>query len=74
MALFTKIVHYSFDLALLSGFLAGVKRNTGLTPKLDFLDSQPELRKIGDRYLNFGEWLLDSSAATMSSSEYFVRK
>ncbi|ODQ81000.1 hypothetical protein BABINDRAFT_6853 [Babjeviella inositovora NRRL Y-12698] len=73
MSGFLKLIHYSFDLALASAFLAGVKRNTGLAPKTD-LFGDGEVQKYTQKYLGFGEWVYDASVGIFSSSEYFVRK
>ncbi|KAJ2493828.1 hypothetical protein IWW37_000214 [Coemansia sp. RSA 2050] len=35
MAMFGRLIHYGIDLVLISTALAGIRRSTGLTPKLD---------------------------------------
>ncbi|CAI4380413.1 BCN_G0026970.mRNA.1.CDS.1 [Saccharomyces cerevisiae] len=61
------------NLVLVSTCLAGIKRNTGLTPKLETLDNQT-MRNYMKRYLNLGESVYDYSVATCGSSTYFARK
>lgn len=68
-----KIAHYSFDAILFSAFLAGVKRSTGLTFQTEKIESK-DVRSAIDKYLNFGEWVMDQSIAVMGSSSYFERK
>jgi len=70
-----RITHYAFDAVLLSAFLAGIKRSTGLTPSLksDQVSSSPEVRKWLDKYLGVGEWVMDQSVAVMGSSAWFAR-
>ncbi|ODV60433.1 DUF1748 domain-containing protein, partial [Ascoidea rubescens DSM 1968] len=72
MAFLGKALHYSIDLVLISTCLAGIKRTTGLTPKLDLVENK-EIREYSQKYLNVGESVLDSSVGIMSSSSYFVR-
>ncbi|KAK9472548.1 DUF1748-domain-containing protein [Dipodascopsis tothii] len=68
-----KIVHYGVDLMLVSAVLAGVKRSTGLQFKADSIEST-DVRTAVVRYLDVGEWLLDTGVAFMSTSTYFERK
>jgi len=71
-----RLTHYAFDAVLLSAFLAGVKRSTGLTPsfKPDSLTESKELKTWVEKYLGVGEWVMDQSVAIMGSSSYFERK
>ncbi|KAF2476497.1 DUF1748-domain-containing protein [Lindgomyces ingoldianus] len=71
-----RVAHYAFDAVLLSAFLAGVRRSTGLTPsvKSETLTETPGLKKWIDNYLWVGEWTMDQSVAVFSSSSYFERK
>ncbi|KAF2836948.1 DUF1748-domain-containing protein [Patellaria atrata CBS 101060] len=71
-----RLTHYAFDAVLLSCFLAGVKRSTGLTPSLkqDAFNERSELKRWVDNYLWVGEVVMDQSVALMSSSGYFERK
>jgi len=71
-----RITHYAFDAILISAFLAGVKRSTGLTPsfKTDKIAESKELKNWVDKYLGVGEWVMDQSVAVMGSSSWFERK
>ncbi|KAK4943130.1 hypothetical protein LTR66_014637 [Elasticomyces elasticus] len=71
-----RLTHYAFDAVLISAFLAGVKRSTGLTPSLrqDRLADSDSVRKWFDNYLWLGELVMDQSVAIMSSSGYFERR
>jgi len=71
-----RLTHLAFDAVLVSAFLAGVRRSTGLTPsvKRDPKDPPTELRKWFDNYLWVGEAVMDHSIAFMSTSSYFERK
>ncbi|CCH62829.1 hypothetical protein TBLA_0I01710 [Henningerozyma blattae CBS 6284] len=73
MPMFGKIVHISADLLLVSACLAGIRRNTGLTPKLESIED-PTIRKYFGKYLNYGESIYDYTVATCGSSSYFSRK
>ncbi|CAK9439192.1 uncharacterized protein LODBEIA_P34160 [Lodderomyces beijingensis] len=68
-----KITHIGIDLVLISGFLAGVKRATGIQPNLDLIENK-DVRYYTGKYLGLGESVLDSSAAFLGSSGYFTRK
>ncbi|KAK9451623.1 uncharacterized protein V1518DRAFT_409057 [Limtongia smithiae] len=68
-----RIIHYSVDLVLVSAVLAGVKRSTGLAFKTDSIEST-DVRSAVTKYLDVGEWVLDTSVAFMNSSPYFIRK
>ncbi|KAF2440583.1 DUF1748-domain-containing protein [Karstenula rhodostoma CBS 690.94] len=71
-----KVAHYAFDAVLISAFLAGVRRSTGLTPsvKPDNFTETPGLKKWIDNYLWVGEWTMDQSVAVFGTSGYFERK
>ncbi|KAF9569458.1 DUF1748-domain-containing protein [Agrocybe pediades] len=49
-----KLVHLSIDAILISAFLAGVKRTTGLTPALSQVKNK-DVRSFLNSYLEFGE-------------------
>ncbi|KAA8905365.1 hypothetical protein FN846DRAFT_907485 [Sphaerosporella brunnea] len=68
-----KLAHYGFDAILISAFLAGVKRSTGITLKTEKIESK-DIRSAVDKYLNVGEWVMDQSIAFMGTSSYFERK
>ncbi|CAI6335940.1 unnamed protein product [Periconia digitata] len=59
---------------LVSAFLAGVRRSTGLTVNSERLTEAPSAKKWIDNYLWVGEVLMDQSVAAFSSSPYFERK
>lgn len=65
--------HISVDLVLVSTALAGIKRNTGLTPKSE-LAGNTEIQSYFNKYLDVGEYVFDSSVGIMNASGYFVRK
>ncbi|KZO93238.1 DUF1748-domain-containing protein [Calocera viscosa TUFC12733] len=49
-----KLFHYAFDAVLLSAFLAGVRRSTGLTPALALVPNK-DIRQLLRSYLELGE-------------------
>ena len=57
----------------MSAFLAGVKRNTGLTVDFDKIENK-EIQYYSGKYLDVGEKVFDYSAAWLASSDYFKRK
>jgi len=69
-----RLTHYAFDAVLISAFLAGIKRSTGLTVKTEKITDNKEAKKWVDSYLGVGEWVLDQSVAVMSASSWFERK
>ncbi|KAI9762772.1 MAG: hypothetical protein M4579_000124 [Chaenotheca gracillima] len=70
-----RLTHYAFDAVLISAFLAGIKRSTGLTPSLksDKISESKEVKKWVDNYLGMGEWIMDQSVAVLGSSGWFER-
>jgi len=73
MGLVGKVVHYSFDAILISTIVAGIRRSTGLTLRPNAVDS-PDMQSYVRRYLEVGEWVLDSSSNIMAASGYFERR
>ncbi|KNG47281.1 DUF1748-domain-containing protein [Stemphylium lycopersici] len=69
-----KVAHYAFDAVLISAFLAGVRRSTGLTVKPDTFSENPSAQKWFESYLWVGETVMDQSVAFFGSSSYFERK
>ncbi|KXL50285.1 hypothetical protein M433DRAFT_435594 [Acidomyces richmondensis BFW] len=69
-----RIAHITFDAVLISAFLAGVKRSTGLTLRSESLSDSPSVKKWVENYLWVGETIMDQSVALMSASSYFERK
>ncbi|KAI9896285.1 hypothetical protein N3K66_008457 [Trichothecium roseum] len=69
-----RLTHYAVDAVLLSAFLAGMKRSTGLTFKTDRVaGDNKEVSKWVDKYLGVGEWVMDQSVAIAGSSGFFER-
>ncbi|KAH6957998.1 hypothetical protein BKA56DRAFT_680865 [Ilyonectria sp. MPI-CAGE-AT-0026] len=71
-----RLTHYAFDAVLISAFLAGMKRSTGLTPSFKRDKVAGENKDLGgwiDKYLGVGEWVMDQSVAIAGSSGYFER-
>ncbi|KAK1830102.1 hypothetical protein QBC39DRAFT_117274 [Podospora conica] len=69
-----RLTHYAFDAVLLSAFLAGMKRSTGLTFKKEsVVGENKEMGKWVEKYLGVGEWVMDQSVAIASSSGWFER-
>jgi len=69
-----RLTHYAFDAVLISAFLAGMKRSTGLTFKKTTLTENPEVGTWIDKYLGLGEWVLDASVGLAGSSGWFEKK
>ncbi|EGS22268.1 uncharacterized protein CTHT_0017870 [Thermochaetoides thermophila DSM 1495] len=70
-----RLTHYAFDAVLLSAFLAGMKRSTGLTFKTERLAGEnKDLEKWVNKYLSVGEWVMDQSVALAGSSGWFERR
>ncbi|GME77968.1 unnamed protein product [Ambrosiozyma monospora] len=72
MSNLTKLIHVGADLALLAGFLSGVKKNTGLEPNVKLIN-QPTVEEYAQKYLSFGDYLYDYTVAYASTSSYFKR-
>ncbi|CAO0799056.1 unnamed protein product [Mucor circinelloides] len=68
-----RIAHFTADAVLLSAVLAGIKRNSGLEPATEKIENE-EIRKYVNKYLDIGEWVIDSSVVFMNNSSYFERK
>ncbi|KAL1297899.1 hypothetical protein AAFC00_006416 [Neodothiora populina] len=71
---FGRLTHYAFDAVLVSAFLAGVKRSTGLTINENKITENETAKSWIARYLAVGEIVMDQSVAIMSSSGFFERK
>ncbi|KAM5532701.1 hypothetical protein V8D89_013593 [Ganoderma adspersum] len=67
------LIHLGIDAALLSAFLAGIKRTTGLTPKLSDVPNK-DIRQLLRSYLEFGEYLFDFVVVICGRSSSFERK
>ncbi|EIM88385.1 DUF1748-domain-containing protein [Stereum hirsutum FP-91666 SS1] len=68
-----KLVHIGIDAIIISAFLAGVKRNTGLTPALHQVPNK-DIRQILRQYLEFGEYAFDFAVVIFGRSASFERK
>ncbi|KAF4619143.1 hypothetical protein D9613_005461 [Agrocybe pediades] len=68
-----KLVHLSIDAILISAFLAGVKRTTGLTPALSQVKNK-DVRSFLNSYLEFGEYAFDFAVVVFGRSSSFERK
>ncbi|PYI28645.1 DUF1748-domain-containing protein, partial [Aspergillus indologenus CBS 114.80] len=71
-----RLSHYAFDAVLISAFLAGIKRSTGLTPSLetDKITDNKDFKQWIDKYLGVGEWVMDQSVAVLGSTSWFERR
>ncbi|XMA11877.1 hypothetical protein WAI453_004668 [Rhynchosporium graminicola] len=71
-----RLTHYAFDAVLISAFLAGMRRSTGLTPsfKKESITENKDINVYIEKYLGVGEWVMDQSVAIAGSSGWFERK
>ncbi|KAF9649329.1 DUF1748-domain-containing protein, partial [Thelephora ganbajun] len=53
-----KLIHLGFDALLVTTILAGIKRTTGLTPKLSSVPNK-DVRNMLSSYLEIGEYAFD---------------
>ncbi|OLL25033.1 hypothetical protein NEOLI_000139 [Neolecta irregularis DAH-3] len=68
-----RVFHYGVDAVLVSALLASIKRSTGLQVKTETINNN-EIKRAMTRYLDVGEWVLNTSIAFMATSSYFERK
>jgi hypothetical protein len=71
---FGRLTHYAFDAVLISAFLAGIKRSTGLTLNSEKISDSKDIKKWVESYLGVGEWVMDQSVAVLGSTSYFERR
>ncbi|ETW84501.1 hypothetical protein HETIRDRAFT_473148 [Heterobasidion irregulare TC 32-1] len=71
--MFGTLIHLGIDALIVSAFLAGVKRNTGLTPALAQVPNK-DIRQILRTYLEFGEYLFDFAVVVFGRSTSFERR
>jgi len=71
--MFGKLFHLGVDAILISAFLAGVRRNTGLTPATSRVPNK-DVRQILRTYLEVGEYVFDFAVVFFGRSESFERK
>ncbi|KAI5481881.1 hypothetical protein MNV49_000158 [Pseudohyphozyma bogoriensis] len=55
---FGRLFHYTVDAFLISVVLAGIKRSTGLSPRVSNVGNK-DLRQLANTYLELGEWGMD---------------
>ncbi|KAK0467978.1 DUF1748-domain-containing protein [Desarmillaria tabescens] len=67
-----KLVHIGIDAIIISAFLAGVKRTTGLTPALGQVPNK-DIRQLLRSYLEMGEYTLDFAVVIFGRSSSFER-
>jgi len=67
------LVRLGFDAMLISAFLAGIKRTTGLTPALAQVPNK-DVRQLLKTYLEFGEYIFDFAVVIMGRSSSFERR
>jgi len=71
--MFGTLIHVGIDALIVSAFLAGVKRNTGLTPALHQVPNK-DLRQLLRSYLEIGEYIFDFAVVFFGRSSSFERK
>ncbi|KAI4524881.1 DUF1748-domain-containing protein [Schizophyllum commune] len=71
--MFGKLTHLAFDAILISAFLAGIKRTTGLTPALSQVPNK-DVRQILASFLETGEYVFDFAVVVLGRSKSFERK
>ncbi|KAI0334887.1 DUF1748-domain-containing protein [Cubamyces sp. BRFM 1775] len=67
------LIHWGIDAVLLSAFLAGIRRTTGLTPKLSDVPNK-DVRQLLRSYLEFGEYIFDFAVVIFGRSTSFERR
>ncbi|KAI9063436.1 DUF1748-domain-containing protein [Trametes sanguinea] len=67
------LIHWGIDAVLLSAFLAGIRRTTGLTPKLSDVPNK-DIRQLLRSYLEFGEYVFDFAVVIFGRSSSFERR
>ncbi|KAH9894149.1 DUF1748-domain-containing protein [Cubamyces lactineus] len=67
------LIHWGIDAVLLSAFLAGIRRTTGLTPKLSDVPNK-DVRQLLRSYLEFGEYVFDFAVVIFGRSTSFERR
>ncbi|KAF8313052.1 DUF1748-domain-containing protein [Clavulina sp. PMI_390] len=70
--MFGRLFHLGVDLVIISAFLAGVKRSTGLTPALQVIKNK-DIRKWVRNYLEMGEYTFDLAVVFLGRSASFER-
>lgn len=65
-------MHYAVDFTLFAGFLAGVKKHTGVTPNIGLI-GEPNVEYYAYKYLDYGDYVYDTTVDFMKSSKYCVK-
>jgi len=71
--MFGRLFHLGVDALLISAFLAGIKRSTGLTPALARVRNKDVRHLIGS-YLEMGEYAFDFAVVFLGRSSSFERQ
>ncbi|KZW03885.1 DUF1748-domain-containing protein [Exidia glandulosa HHB12029] len=71
--MFGKLIHLGVDALLVSAFIAGVRRSTGLTPALATIPNK-DVRQWFRNYLEVGEYVFDFSVVFFGRSRFFERQ
>ncbi|KIY72878.1 DUF1748-domain-containing protein [Cylindrobasidium torrendii FP15055 ss-10] len=66
------LLHLAIDAILVTAFLAGMKRTTGLTPALRLIPNK-DVRQLFRSYLEFGEYIFDFAVVIAGRSSSFER-
>lgn len=59
-------------MTLAAGFLAAIKKNTGITPDISVI-GQPDVEYYAYKYLDYGDYVYDKSVDFMRKSQFFVK-
>ncbi|KAF8592483.1 DUF1748-domain-containing protein [Ramaria rubella] len=70
--MFSTLIHLGIDALLVSAFLAGIKRSTGLTPVLSRVPNK-DFRDLLRSYLELGEYAFDFAVVIFGRSTLFER-
>ncbi|KAB5594020.1 hypothetical protein CTheo_2489 [Ceratobasidium theobromae] len=65
--MFGKLIRLGIDAVIISAFLAGVQRSTGLTPAIGRIKNK-DLRNVLKSYLEFGEYTFDFAVVVFGVS------
>ncbi|KAG2151840.1 DUF1748-domain-containing protein [Suillus cothurnatus] len=71
--MFGWLFHLGLDAFIVSAFLAGIRRSTGLTPALSQVPNK-DIRQLLRSYLEVGEYAYDFAVVILGRSSYFERK
>ncbi|PWN49625.1 DUF1748-domain-containing protein [Violaceomyces palustris] len=67
-----RLLHYATDALLVTTVIAGIKRQSGLTPDVERI-TEPTTKGLVIKYLGIGEFVFDSSIAAAKASAYFKK-